>query len=163
MKTKLIALIGVIAMVTGMAVFLNQRQQSAKATTTSAKIRVVSTNSILDDMVKNVGGQYVQNYSIVKRGTDPHEYEPRPTDIAATAEADVIFYNGTAPTGLPACCTPIAVGGKSQQGITGETSGNLTWSDSDPRIWYPDGRQYYYPIPASAILKNSNLKQNPGW
>lgn len=56
MKTKLIALIGVIAMVTGMAVFLNQRQQSAKATTTSAKIRVVSTNSILDDMVKNVGG-----------------------------------------------------------------------------------------------------------
>lgn len=94
MKTKLIALIGVIAMVTGMAVFLNQRQQSAKATTTSAKIRVVSTNSILDDMVKNVGGQYVQNYSIVKRGTDPHEYEPRPTDIAATAEADVIFYNG---------------------------------------------------------------------
>ncbi|WP_457952020.1 metal ABC transporter solute-binding protein, Zn/Mn family [Lactiplantibacillus pentosus] len=94
MKTKLIALVGVIAMITGMAFFLNQRQQNARATTTSTKLRVVSTNSILDDMVKNVGGQYVQNYSIVKRGTDPHEYEPRPTDIAATAEADVIFYNG---------------------------------------------------------------------
>lgn len=84
-------------------------------------------------------------------------------DLDHDGTTDVIFYNGTAPTGLPACCTPIAVGGKSQQGITGETSGNLTWSDSDPRIWYPDGRQYYYPIPASAILKNSNLKQNPGW
>ncbi|MCS2918601.1 RagB/SusD family nutrient uptake outer membrane protein [Parabacteroides merdae] len=29
--------------------------------------------------------------------------------------------------------------------------------------WYDDGRQYYYPIPQSAIIKNGNLKQNPGW
>ena len=84
-------------------------------------------------------------------------------DLDHDGTTDVIFYNGTAPTELPTWCTPIAVGGKSQQGITGETSGNLTWSDSDPRTWYPDGRQYYYPIPASAILKNGNLKQNPGW
>ncbi|CAM3133849.1 metal ABC transporter solute-binding protein, Zn/Mn family [Lactiplantibacillus plajomi] len=94
MKKNLIALVGVIAMITGMAVFLNQRQNVEAEKTTSERVRVVSTNSIIDDMVQNVGGKYVENYSIVARGTDPHEYEPRPTDIAATAEADVVFYNG---------------------------------------------------------------------
>lgn len=88
------ALIGVIAMITGMAVFLNQRQNVEAEQTAGSKLRVVSTNSIIDDMVKNVGGKYVDHYSIVQRGTDPHEYDPRPADIAATAEADVIFYNG---------------------------------------------------------------------
>ncbi|WP_338207995.1 metal ABC transporter substrate-binding protein [Lactiplantibacillus paraxiangfangensis] len=94
MKKNLIALVSVVAMITGMAVFLNQRQNVEAETTTSEKLRVVSTNSIIDDMVQNVGGKYVANYSIVQQGTDPHEYEPRPTDIAATAEADVVFYNG---------------------------------------------------------------------
>ncbi len=94
MKKNLIALVSVVAMITGMAVFLDQRQNVEAETTTSEKLRVVSTNSIIDDMVQNVGGKYVANYSIVQRGTDPHEYEPRPTDIAATAEADVVFYNG---------------------------------------------------------------------
>lgn len=94
MKKNLMAVLGVIAMITGMAVFLNQRQTVEAEPTTGAKIRVVSTNSIIDDMVQNVGGQYVENYSIVQRGTDPHEYDPRPADITATAEADVIFYNG---------------------------------------------------------------------
>lgn len=59
--------------------------------------------------------------------------------------------------------TPVSVGEGTQQGLTGADSGNLTWSDNDPRIWYDDGRQYYYPIPQSAIIKNGNLKQNPGW
>ena len=63
----------------------------------------------------------------------------------------------------------VSVGEGTQQGLTGATSGNLTWSDNDPRVWYDDGRQYYYPIPQSAINNatlpdgTTNLKQNPGW
>jgi starch-binding outer membrane protein, SusD/RagB family len=86
-----------------------------------------------------------------------------PMDLDRDGAPDVIFYKGTAPSGVPSSCTPIAIGGQSQQGLTGDNSGNLTWSDNDPRKWYSDGRQYYYPIPASAIQKNGNLKQNPGW
>lgn len=84
-------------------------------------------------------------------------------DLDRDGTPDVIFYKGDKPTGLPATCTPVSVGANTQQSLTGESSGNLTWSDKDPRIWYADGRQYYYPVPQSAIIKNGNIKQNPGW
>lgn len=90
----------------------------------------------------------------------------RQLDLDHDGTTDVIFYKGETPTDLPATCTPIAVDGGdvTQQGITGSNSGNLTWYDNDPsRVWYEDGRQYYYPIPESAITLNENLKQNPGW
>lgn len=84
-------------------------------------------------------------------------------DLDRDGTPDVVFYIGTKPVNLPATCTPISVGADTQQGLTAGTKGCLTWSDNDPRVWYEDDRQYYYPIPASAIQKNPNLKQNPGW
>lgn len=95
MKKNFVAVLAVVAMITGIALFLQQRQEvDAETTRRPGKLRVVSTNSILDDMVRQVGGDKVDAYSIVKRGTDPHEYDPQPTDITATADADVVFYNG---------------------------------------------------------------------
>ena len=87
-------------------------------------------------------------------------------DLDRDGTTDVIFYKGETPTGLPASCTPISVeaSGTNRQALTGSDSGNLTWYDNDPdRVWYEDGRQYYYPIPKSAITLNGNLAQNPGW
>ncbi|KRO17184.1 metal ABC transporter substrate-binding protein [Lacticaseibacillus saniviri] len=94
MKRIFFTFIGVVAMISGLWVYLDQRDNNAQARQESQKLRVVTTNSILEDMVRNVGGDRIALYSIVKRGTDPHEYEPKPTDITATSEADVIFHNG---------------------------------------------------------------------
>jgi iron/zinc/copper transport system substrate-binding protein len=85
-------LVGAVALIGGLTFYLTSKPtETVKA---NDELRVVTTNSILEDMVKQVGGSDVEVYSIVKRGTDPHEYEPKPRDISATTEADVIFHNG---------------------------------------------------------------------
>lgn len=59
-----------------------------------ARLQGVTTFSIIEDIVNEVGGDAVCVHSIVPLGTDPHEYQPLPRDVAATAEADVIVWNG---------------------------------------------------------------------
>ena len=67
------------------------KQSSDKS---NGKLKVVTTNSILYDMAKNVGGDNVDIHSIVPVGQDPHEYEVKPKDIKKLTDADVILYNG---------------------------------------------------------------------
>lgn len=94
MKRIWITLVAVVAMISGVYFFLNSRDNHSADLTAGDKLQVVTTNSILEDMVRNVGGDRIELYSIVKRGTDPHEYEPQPSDVSAATEANVIFHNG---------------------------------------------------------------------
>jgi zinc/manganese transport system substrate-binding protein len=59
-----------------------------------AKIDVVATTSQLADVVREVGGGAVDVHQVLQPGTDPHEYEPRPDDVTATAQAKVVFASG---------------------------------------------------------------------
>ena len=60
----------------------------------SAKIKVVSTFSILGDMVQNIGGNNIELTTLVGANGDGHVYEPTPADAKAVAAADVVFVNG---------------------------------------------------------------------
>lgn len=57
-------------------------------------ITVVTTFSILADMVYQVGGELVSIYNIVPIGDNPEDHEVLPSNLIAAAEADLIFYNG---------------------------------------------------------------------
>src|SRR5690625_3064805 len=58
------------------------------------KLQVVSSFTIITDMVREVGGDKVDVHNLVPTGTDPHEYEPLPEDIKMATDADLLFYNG---------------------------------------------------------------------
>ena len=91
---KKLSIVIITLLVVGGGIFFFVNGRGEQKSTTSEKLRVVTTNSILEDMVEQIGGKHVQVYSIVKRGTDPHEYDPTTDDIAAATEADVLFHNG---------------------------------------------------------------------
>lgn len=57
-------------------------------------LKVVTTNSILADMTKEVTKSNAKVTSIVPIGQDPHEYEIKPQDVKELTDADVIIYNG---------------------------------------------------------------------
>lgn len=81
----------------GMGLLLGAWTGSQERTTDRSQtqaISVVTTNSILEDMVQQVGQDRLQVYSLVPRGQDPHEYEPTTEDIAKVSDANLVFYNG---------------------------------------------------------------------
>jgi manganese/iron transport system substrate-binding protein len=68
------------------------------------KLQVVATTSIVADVVEHVGGELIELVTLLPLGADPHAFEPTPQDVAAVAEAHVVFANGV---GLEAFLEPL--------------------------------------------------------
>lgn len=75
-------LVGVSAMLTLPAAIANER------------IQVVTSFSILADMVENVGGEHVEVTPLVAADGDAHVYSPSPGDARSLANADLVVFNG---------------------------------------------------------------------
>ena len=62
--------------------------------TPSAKLKVVATTGMVADMVRQIGGDYVDVVQLMSSGIDPHLYKANTDDVIAIKRADVVFYNG---------------------------------------------------------------------
>jgi manganese/zinc/iron transport system substrate-binding protein len=62
--------------------------------TPNGKVKVLSTIAMIDDVVKQVGGEYVDTTPLIKGELDPHSYQLVKGDDEKLAFADLIFYNG---------------------------------------------------------------------
>jgi ABC-type Zn uptake system ZnuABC Zn-binding protein ZnuA len=59
-----------------------------------APVQAVATTTQVADLVRNVGGERASVDSILRPNSDPHDYEPRPSDAVAVSQADVVFRSG---------------------------------------------------------------------
>jgi manganese/zinc/iron transport system substrate-binding protein len=60
----------------------------------SSTLKVLSTTTIIDDLVGRVGQQYITHRALIQGQLDPHSYELVKGDDEIMSSADVIFYNG---------------------------------------------------------------------
>jgi ABC-type Zn uptake system ZnuABC Zn-binding protein ZnuA len=58
------------------------------------KIVVVTTMTVLGDLIQQVGGDKVEVKSLVPPGGEVHTYQPTPEDMKTVAQARIVFYNG---------------------------------------------------------------------
>jgi len=109
---------------------------SAGAPTTSAKVHVVTTTPVLTDFTRNVGGDAVDVYSVLKSNVDPHDYEPTPADLEAVADADVVVKNGV---GLEKWFEDTIQSAEPKGTIVDASTGvslrHEDGGDADPHIW----------------------------
>lgn len=60
----------------------------------NGKIKVLSTIAMIDDIVKGVGKEHVDAYTLISGELDPHSYTLVKGDDETLAFADLVFYNG---------------------------------------------------------------------
>ena len=61
---------------------------------TTDKLKVVATTTQLYDITKNLGGDNVSVSVIYSADTDPHDFQPTPSDVQNIQDAELIIFNG---------------------------------------------------------------------
>jgi len=89
---KIISIVAVVAV----AILLFTVANNSLETNTDAtdSVVVLSTFTIISDMVSEVGGDKIVAISLTKPGAEIHGYEPTPSDLVQASQADIIFENG---------------------------------------------------------------------
>ncbi len=57
-------------------------------------LKVVATTTIVGDIVFQIGGDHIDLTVLLPVGSDPHGFQATPQDLAAIADADLVFING---------------------------------------------------------------------
>jgi len=102
---------------------------------TNGLLAVVATTSLIGDVARQIGADRVSVNVLLPIGADPHAFEPRPQDVAALTDADLVLVNGL---GLEATLQPLLGNARTivtvSDGITAlpfaEEDGGL-----DPHVW----------------------------
>lgn len=70
---------------------VKQWEQWKKA---NGKLKVLSTTAMIDDLVRQIGGDYIDALVLINGELDPHSYQMVKGDDEKFQFADLIFYNG---------------------------------------------------------------------
>lgn len=60
----------------------------------NGKLNIVTTTTLLTDLVTNIGGDKINVQGLMGSGVDPHLYKASAGDVTKLTNADLIFYGG---------------------------------------------------------------------
>lgn len=101
----------------------------------SSIIRVVTSFSILEDLVTELGGEYVSVVNLVGRNSDAHMYQPKPSDTVSIVGADLVIFNGLEFEGWIARLIKNS-GYKNKQLVASEGVDAIAYGEEvDPHAW----------------------------
>ncbi|MCK8815995.1 zinc ABC transporter substrate-binding protein [Natroniella sulfidigena] len=151
-KTGMVVVIVCILIVLGLLFVQETRQDE--------QLKVVTTYSIVHDLVENVAGDRVELDTMVPIGEEPEEYEPLPEDMTAVSEADLVFANGL---GIESWLERIIQNVASNQTIIEVIEGVEPFhlyegglqGEPDPHAWFDPilVRDYYIPNILDALIE----------
>ena len=98
----------------------------------SGRVQVVATTMQLQDMTRQIGADLVEVDGILGPDSEPHEYEPRPSDADAVADADVVIENGA---GLDDWLEDLLDSAGTDAERVEATEG-IAIVDGDPHVWH---------------------------
>ncbi len=110
---------------------------------TNEKLNIVTTTSMITDLVKNIGGNAINLKGLMGSGVDPHLYKASEGDVSKLVNADIIFYNGLHLEGKlvevfekmgSKTKTPIALGEHLDKSTL--IGSDYFASNYDPHVWF---------------------------
>lgn len=78
----------------GFIIFLVMAVSCKNNTESNEKLKVVTTTTMITDLVKNIGGNHIEVNGLMGAGVDPHLYKASEGDVNKLYQADIIMYNG---------------------------------------------------------------------
>lgn len=112
-----------------------------------APLSVLAANTIIADVARQVGGDYVRVESLLAPDTDPHSFQPTPADVSRIAACDALLLNGL---GLERSLETL-IAGSGRRGAMIELSAGIVarhfghdhadhhdhdHGDLDPHVWF---------------------------
>ena len=97
-----------------------------------AGIKVMATQSFLTDIAQNVAGERLTVDTLIPPGTDPHNFEATPQDIARLYDTQVLIENGA---GLEEWLQEMLQNAGGQRQVIVASAGLEPGSTNDPHFW----------------------------
>ena len=108
--------------------------------TNNDKLKVVTTTTMIYDLVKNIGQDNIEVVGLMQSGVDPHLYKASANDVNLIQNADIVIYHGLHLEGQMGDIFSNLKNNsiKIEDGI--DINDLLTWDDEsslyDPHIWF---------------------------
>ena len=129
----------------------------------NGKLNIVTTTTMITDLVKNIGGEHVNIQGLMGSGVDPHLYKASEGDVTKLVNADIIFYNGLHLEGKlvevfekmgSQTKTPIALAEEIDKSTL--IGSDYFASNYDPHVWFNIAYFKQFANKVTAVLANKD-------